>query len=72
MKKILASLLCSLAFLLGCNTNCQATTVHVGGAPGRAIVLVNSDVSDGDVTTTDSNGDVTVPCGQHVGIGQTK
>ncbi len=70
-KSILTILFCMLIY--GCAAECAATDVHVGGAEGRQVVIVDSNTGQTvGRRETDANGNVSVPCGQSVGIGQTR
>ncbi len=64
---------CFMLFLSGCDSPCSASSVHVGGAEGRAIVLVDQNGSSPDtIAIVDGNGNVNVPCGSEAGGGQIR
>jgi hypothetical protein len=64
---------CFMLIVSGCDSPCSASSVHVGGAAGRAIVLIDQSGDSPDtIATVDGNGNVNVPCGMAVGGGQTR
>lgn len=70
-KRCVLMLLATSCLIFGCDAGCQASTVNVGRAD-ILVVLVDSGTGENAGTiVSDQYGNVSVPCGQMVGINQT-
>jgi|GEM_PF-4979268 len=69
-SKSLLMFFAPVSLILGCDSGCQASTVNVGRA-NVPIVLVDQNTGQNTrVVTSDADGNVSVPCGERIGINQ--